>query len=77
MTRALRYGDLCAAWLTDLTACVTTTMEANPVKPYTNEQFEQAVEDLRAFARERGAAVSAEVAGARTRAGLLQTARPR
>lgn len=50
---------------------------ADPVKPYTNEQFEQAVEDLRAFARGRGAVVSAEVAEARARAGLLRTARPR
>lgn len=38
---------------------------ADPVKPFTNEQFEQAVDDLRTFARERPGFVSAEIAAAR------------
>jgi len=49
---------------------------ADPVKPYTTEQFEQAVEDLRAFATALGAAVTAKVTAARTKAGL-RTAQPR
>lgn len=47
------YQQIHAAALTD------------PVKPFTNEQFEQAVEDLRTFARERPGFVSAEIAAAR------------
>jgi spore coat protein CotH len=38
----------------------------DPVKPFTNAQFEQDVEGLRAFARERGNAVIEQVAQART-----------
>lgn len=43
---------------------------ADPVAPYSDEQFEQAVEDLRTFARERPAFVAAEVAAARAALGL-------
>jgi hypothetical protein len=38
---------------------------ADPVKPYSNADFENAVNDLRAFARERGAQVTAQVAASR------------
>ncbi|MCC6989038.1 MAG: hypothetical protein IT181_08575, partial [Acidobacteria bacterium] len=48
---------------------------ADPVAPYSDEQFEQAVEDLRTFARERPAFVAAEVAAARAALGLA-TPRP-
>lgn len=40
---------------------------ADPVKPYTNAQFEQAVIDLSIFARHRGEVVSREVGAARAR----------
>ncbi len=43
---------------------------ADPVAPYSDEQFEQAVEDLRTFARVRPAFVAAEVAAARAALGL-------
>jgi spore coat protein CotH len=46
---------------------------ADPVKPFTNDQFEQAVNDLRDFAVNRGGFVSAEVSAARARAGLTRT----
>jgi spore coat protein CotH len=40
---------------------------ADPVKPFTNAQFEAAVEDLKTFARLRADAVRAQVAAARLR----------
>jgi hypothetical protein len=43
---------------------------ADPVKPFSNAQFEQDVDALRAFASSRGAFVMAEVAAARSDAGL-------
>lgn len=46
---------------------------SDPVKPFTNDQFEQSVNDLRDFARNRGAFVSAEVSQARARAGLSRS----
>lgn len=46
---------------------------ADPAKPFSNEQFEQSVNDLRDFARYRGAFVSGEISGARSRAGLTRT----
>jgi spore coat protein CotH len=47
------YGQIRAAALGD------------PVKPFTNEDFEQAVVDLKTFARDRSAAVRAQVSAAR------------
>jgi hypothetical protein len=38
---------------------------SDPTKTFTNDQFEQAVNDLRAFARQRGASVTSEVTAAR------------
>jgi hypothetical protein len=42
-------------------AQVRTFALADPVKPFTNLQFEDGVEEMRAFARARGAFVAAEV----------------
>jgi spore coat protein CotH len=41
---------------------IAWTMQADPVKPYSNEQFAAGVEGLRTFARERAAFVLASVA---------------
>jgi|CXWL01.1.fsa_nt_gi hypothetical protein len=43
---------------------IRVAARADPVKPYTNEQFEASIEELRLFARERGATVAAEVRAA-------------
>jgi CotH kinase protein len=40
---------------------------ADPVKPFTNDQFEASVDELRGFARSRGAFVTTEVQTARAR----------
>jgi hypothetical protein len=44
---------------------IRTAVLADPAKPYSNELFEASVEELRVFARERGAYVNAEVAASR------------
>jgi spore coat protein H len=44
---------------------IRPAMLADPQKPFSNEDFEQAVRDLTTFARQRGAFVTAEVAAAR------------
>ena len=56
---------------------IRAAAHADPVAPYSPEQFEQAVEDLRTFARERGRFVTAEVEASRTRAGLTRRATAR
>lgn len=47
---------------------------ADPVKPFSNDEFERAVNDLGVFARHRGRYVAAEVNRARTRPLPLSTA---
>jgi spore coat protein CotH len=49
---------------------IRTAALEDPVKPYTNQQFEQEIDALRAFARERGARVTEQVAAARPVAGI-------
>lgn len=49
---------------------IRTAALEDPVKPFTNQQFEQEIEALRAFARERGARVTEQVAAARPVAGI-------
>jgi hypothetical protein len=51
-------------------AQIREAAHADPVKPHTSAEFEQEVERLRAFARERGSAVMAEVARARSTTAL-------
>jgi hypothetical protein len=40
---------------------------ADPGKPFTNEDFEQAISDLTVFARQRGDSVTRQVSAARAR----------
>ena len=55
---------------------IRTAALEDPVKPFTNQQFEQEIEALRLFARERGARVIEQVAAARPVSGIRAERRP-
>ena len=46
-------------------ALISPSVLTDTLKPYTNEEFQLAIESLRAFARQRTTFVNAEVAAAR------------
>lgn len=63
--RTAQEGDWLLATIERLTAVIADAAREDPLKPYSNEEFEAATEFLRRFARERPAFVLGDVAAHR------------